>query len=64
MTTKIPMGTKPYNRRRRFQPAHAIEESAGHCSRKLCWTGELLSNADTNNVERHGSTTQVGLQGG
>ena len=33
---RVPTGTKSYNEGGRFQPAYAVEESAGHCSRKLC----------------------------
>ena len=38
----------------KFQAVYAIEESAAHFSRKLCWIGKLVPSADTNTVHRHG----------
>ena len=43
-----------HNGRSSFQPGHTIEESAGHCSRKLWQRRKLFTSADTNNVQRHG----------
>ena len=47
-----------------FQPVYLIEKSGGHCSRELCYRGKMLSNCDTNTVQRHGWRTQIGSEGG
>ena len=48
---RLHTGTKSYNGRGRLQPVHAIEESTGHCSRKLWWGEKFVSSADTNIVQ-------------
>ena len=52
--------TKSHNGRSRFQPLHTIEESAGHCRRKLWQRGKLVTSADTNNVQSQGWKIQTG----
>ena len=51
------------NGRSSFQPVHMIQESASQCSRKLWQRGKSVITAHTNNVQRHGWTTQTGSQG-
>ena len=50
---------KSYNGRSRVQPVYAIEESADHCSRKICKRGKFVPSADNYNVQRHGWTIQT-----
>ena len=60
---KLSPSSKSHNGRGRFQPAPAIEESASHGSRNLSWRGKLVPSAHTNNIQRHGWTTQSRSQG-
>ena len=60
---RVPTASKSHIGRSRFQPVFAIEESAGHCSKKSRWRGKLVPSADTYNVQRHRRTTQTVSQG-
>ena len=51
---RVSTGPISYNRRNRFQPVFAIEESAGQCSQKFCKRGNFEASAETYNVQRHG----------
>ena len=56
-------GPKSYKKRGRFQQVHELEESAGHCSRKL-WKGrKLVASADADIVPRYRWTTQTSPHG-
>ena len=50
---QLSTSTKSYNGRVRFQPIHAIEESAGHC-RKLWRIANCVPYTDTNTNQQHG----------
>ena len=50
---RVPTGPKSYNGRGRFQSGYEIEESAGQCSRQLCWREKFDPSADTYIVQRH-----------
>ena len=59
ITTKILTSTKSYNWILRFQTIFAVEESAGYCSIKFWERLKFFPQRNTNNVQRHGSTTQT-----
>ena len=61
---RVPTGAKSYNGRDRFQPIYAIEESAGHCSRKILLKRKTCPKDDGNTFQRNGWTTQTASQGG
>ena len=60
----FPTGIKSDTERSRIQPVYAIEESAGHCSRKLCWRWNPVPCDDTYSDQWHGWTTKTGSPGG
>ena len=48
---------------KQISTSFSIEESAGQCSRQICYRRKFDASVDTYNVQRHGWTTQTGSQG-